>query len=96
MAGMSSENITEAQEALRARGFNPGSTSGTMDAKTQQAVREFQKVNKLPVTGVLDPKTAQQLGITLEREQGSLPQSAPGSTTQPGQERTMPPPIPAR
>jgi peptidoglycan hydrolase-like protein with peptidoglycan-binding domain len=82
MAG-SSEKTKQAQEALKAKGFDPGSTSGAMDAKTQQALRDFQKANKLPVTGVLDAKTAQQLGIAMESEQRSLPQS--GSTpSQPG------------
>lgn len=93
MAGASSENIKKAQEALTARGLNPGSTSGTMDAKTQQALRDFQQANKLPVTGVLDQKTAQQLGINLQGEKRSLPQSPPaGTTPQPGQSDTAPKP----
>jgi peptidoglycan hydrolase-like protein with peptidoglycan-binding domain len=80
-AGVSSDNIKKAQEALKARGLNPG-TDGKMDARTQQALREFQKANNLPVTGVLDQRTAQQLGVTLE---GGQPQSGPaGTTTQPG------------
>jgi hypothetical protein len=78
----SAQDIKKAQEALKARGLNPG-TDGKMDAKTQQALRDFQKANNLPVTGVLDQRTAQQLGVTLEG-QSSTPGSAPGSTTQPG------------
>ncbi|MGH7826723.1 MAG: peptidoglycan-binding domain-containing protein [Candidatus Binatia bacterium] len=73
MAGASSDNVKKAQEALKARGLNPGSTSGTMDAQTRQALRDFQKANNLPITGVLDQKTAQQLGVTLEERQTPAP-----------------------
>ena len=61
---VSSEQIKKAQDALKAKGLNPGS-DGRMDAKTQQALRDFQKVNNLPATGVLDDKTAEKLGITV-------------------------------
>jgi Putative peptidoglycan binding domain len=77
-ASASPENIKKAQDALKARGLNPG-TDGKMDARTQQALRDFQKANNLPVTGVLDQRTAQQLGVTLEG-QSPMPGSAPGST----------------
>ena len=59
-----SEDIKKAQDALQARGLNPG-TEGRMDAQTQQALREFQMANNLPVTGDLDPKTAERLGVHL-------------------------------
>jgi peptidoglycan hydrolase-like protein with peptidoglycan-binding domain len=73
--------VRKAQQALMANGHNPGSTSGVMDSNTQQALREFQKANKLPVTGVLDQQTAQKLGITV----GS------GSTARPDQQKAVPP-----
>lgn len=74
---VSSEQIKKAQIALKAKGLNPG-TDGKMDARTQQALRDFQKDNNLPATGVLDEKTAEKLGV----EQGSgksMPQSERGS-----------------
>jgi peptidoglycan hydrolase-like protein with peptidoglycan-binding domain len=79
---LSPDDIRRAQEALTANGHNPGTANGVLDSKTQQALRDFQKANKLPVTGVLDQQTAQKLGITLE--------SAPGSSAQPGQDNTVP------
>jgi putative peptidoglycan binding protein len=79
----SPDDIKKAQEALTANGHNPGSTSGTMDSKTQQALRDFQKANKLPVTGMLDPETAKKLGITLGKDSGS--------GIQPGQDNTLSP-----
>ena len=71
---ISSEDIRKAQEALKAKGKDPGAVSGRMHAKTQEALREFQKENNLPVTGVLDKKTADKLGVTLKGDEGSKPQ----------------------
>lgn len=61
----SAEDIMKAKDALRAKGLNPGPMDGTMDSETQQALRQFQQSNKLPVTGMLDAQTAAKLGITL-------------------------------
>lgn len=61
---VTAEDIKKAQEALKAQGLNPG-TEGVMDAQTQQALRQFQQQNDLPVTGVLDEKTAEKLGVNL-------------------------------
>jgi hypothetical protein len=74
---VTSDDIRKAQDALRAKGLNPG-TDGTMDAKTQQALREFQAANNLPATGVLDDKTAAKLGVSSSssnRPDSSLPKS---------------------
>ncbi|HEY1234703.1 MAG TPA: peptidoglycan-binding protein, partial [Candidatus Binatia bacterium] len=48
---VTSDDIRKAQTALKAKGLNPGE-DGRMDAKTQQALRDFQKSNNLPMTGV--------------------------------------------
>ncbi len=59
---ISSSDIKKAQDALKAKGLDPG-TDGRMDAKTQQALRDFQKSNNLPATGVLDDRTIEKLGV---------------------------------
>ena len=61
---LSSDQIKRAQEALKAKGMNPGTISGNNDPSTQQAIRDFQKANNLPVTGVLDQNTLDKLGIS--------------------------------
>ena len=71
---ISSDDIKRAQEALKAKGRDPGAISGRMHAKTQEALREFQKENNLPATGVLDKKTAEKLGVTLKGEDRAVPQ----------------------
>ena len=66
---ISAEEIKRAQEALKARGHDPGAISGRMHAKTQEALRQFQKANNLTPTGVLDKKTADKLGVTVPEQQ---------------------------
>jgi hypothetical protein len=75
---ISSAEIKKAQEALKAKGHNPG-MDGKMDSQTQQALRDFQKSNDLPATGVLDEKTANKLGVHMDGGK-SLPQRERGST----------------
>jgi len=52
-----------------------------MDAKTQQALRDFQKANDLPVTGTLDEKTAAKLGVDRSSTGRSLPERERGGTS---------------
>jgi peptidoglycan hydrolase-like protein with peptidoglycan-binding domain len=69
---VSSDDIKNAKEALKAKGIDPGPINGTMDSKTQQALRQFQQANNLPVTGTLDQATATKLGVTLGSAGGSF------------------------
>ncbi|HRG47618.1 MAG TPA: peptidoglycan-binding domain-containing protein [Leptospiraceae bacterium] len=43
------EKLSEVQKALKAAGFDPGSTEGNADAGTFKALNEFQKSKNLPV-----------------------------------------------
>jgi peptidoglycan hydrolase-like protein with peptidoglycan-binding domain len=76
---VSAEQIRKAQDALKARGLNPG-TDGKLDERTQQALRDFQKQNNLPATGVLDEKTADKLGIVQDSGRSISPGGRSGST----------------
>jgi peptidoglycan hydrolase-like protein with peptidoglycan-binding domain len=68
---ISSDDIMKVKVALKAKGVDPGPITGTMDSKTEQALREFQKANNLPVTGKVDQQTAAKLGVTLSSAGGS-------------------------
>ena len=70
---ISAEEIKRAQETLKSKGYDPGAISGRMHAKTQEALREFQKKNKLTPTGVLDKHTADKLGVVVPDKTGSPP-----------------------
>src|SRR6266545_6045462 len=76
---VSSDDIKNAKEALKAKGIDPGPINGTLDSKTQQALRQFQQANNLPVTGTLDQATATKLGVTLGSAGGSSGRSGSSS-----------------
>jgi peptidoglycan hydrolase-like protein with peptidoglycan-binding domain len=78
MAGMSQEKIKRVEEALQERGHNPGRIDGFVDEQTLNALREFQKLNHLSVTGVLDEQTAEKLGIDREKSAPPPKKEAPG------------------
>lgn len=69
----------ELQEALKARGFDPGSVDGVMGRNTIAAIRAFQAANGLAVDGVAGPNT-----------QARLLAAAPTSPANPLQNLAMP------
>jgi peptidoglycan hydrolase-like protein with peptidoglycan-binding domain len=48
------EQIKEAQEGLAKAGYFKGQPNGVYGKSTRKAVRDYQKANKLPVTGHLN------------------------------------------
>lgn len=55
--------VTEIQQALMARGFDPGVIDGVWGRRTARAVREFQTKAGLRVDGIVGPITAKALGL---------------------------------
>jgi putative peptidoglycan binding protein/uncharacterized protein len=53
--------IGQAQERLKAAGFNPGSIDGVLGPRTMEALRRYQASQRLPTTGSLDETTRQAL-----------------------------------
>jgi Putative peptidoglycan binding domain/Hypothetical protein TTHB210 len=53
--------IGQAQERLKAAGFNPGSIDGVLGPRTREALRRYQASQRLPATGILDETTRQAL-----------------------------------
>lgn len=62
-----SEQIRKVQEALKAKGDNPGAIDGIMGRKTKAALKKFQQQNKLKVTAMLDEQTAEKLGVEMPK-----------------------------
>jgi phospholipid transport system substrate-binding protein len=57
------EQAQSLQEALKAKGEDPGPIDGVIGNKTRTALRGFQKANNLKVTGMLDDQTSEKLGL---------------------------------
>lgn len=55
---MTGEQIKNAQIMLKGLGFDPGREDGYFSKETAEAVKSFQKKNKLAVTGTIDKETA--------------------------------------
>jgi hypothetical protein len=66
--GMKKEIIFKIQQALVARGFDPGEIDGDYGTNTQAAVADFQRAEGLVVDGAVGPETAEALGISLVGE----------------------------
>ncbi|MFX3616791.1 MAG: S41 family peptidase [Sporolactobacillus sp.] len=58
-----STQIANAQKMLVAAGFNPNRTDGYFSRKTVQEVKAFQASVKLPATGTIDRRTANDLQV---------------------------------
>src|SRR5687767_11365576 len=52
----------EVQEALKAKGNDPGPIDGRMGPKTRAALKAFQESNGLKATGRMDNETSEKLG----------------------------------
>jgi len=64
------EVLRDAQRQLKALGFDPGSTDGTLGPQTEAALRAYQHSYRLPETGKLDEVTLNSL--LPEKRQGAL------------------------
>jgi lipid-binding SYLF domain-containing protein/peptidoglycan hydrolase-like protein with peptidoglycan-binding domain len=51
------EAVRQVQQALAELMYNPGEANGMLSSQTQQAIREFQWLNDLPVSGSIDEQT---------------------------------------
>ncbi|WAA12001.1 S41 family peptidase [Fervidibacillus halotolerans] len=65
---MNNVQVKYAQELLKAIGFDPGRMDGYFNEKTEEAVKQFQEVNGLPKTGMIDHQTVQQMERIVMRE----------------------------
>ena len=60
-AFISAENIQKAQTVLQKLGYDPGRANGQMTDQTEEALRDFQRSERIPVTGSLDVPTVKHL-----------------------------------
>jgi peptidoglycan hydrolase-like protein with peptidoglycan-binding domain len=55
--------VREVQQALKDKGFDPGSVDGVNGPATRAAIKKFQAQNNLTADGRLGPKTLDALGV---------------------------------
>jgi lipid-binding SYLF domain-containing protein len=60
-AATSVEDVKQIQQSLADLAYSPGEINGMMSSDTQQAIREFQFLNGLPVSGIVDEQTKSAL-----------------------------------
>ena len=65
-APLSHDDINKVQKSLSDKGHYHGAIDGILGPRTRQAIGEFQKSEKLPVTKQLDAETAGKLGVGSE------------------------------
>jgi Putative peptidoglycan binding domain len=61
--GPGAEQVKAVQQALQAKGMDPGPIDGIMGPKTTVALKAFQKDQKLTESGRLDDQTRDKLGV---------------------------------
>lgn len=61
LLGQRNESLYTAQKKLIEMGHDPGAPDGINGARTEAAIRDFQRDNKLPLTGKLDSATLRAL-----------------------------------
>lgn len=69
-SGISTERVTEIQNALIQAGFLAGPASGTYDESTGDAMKKFQSRHGLPATGLPSAHTLKQLGVSKRSNDG--------------------------
>lgn len=72
----SEEMIIEAQKALKRLGYDPGEIDGVWGARTSDAIKKFQKNSLLQLSGKLDKKTMERLGLQSENRAGESKQAS--------------------
>ena len=71
-ANLSKGDIEKVQQSLIDKGFQSGNVDGVLGHRTRAGIREYQKSEKLPVTGRLDAETAGKLGVGPESIGGNF------------------------
>jgi peptidoglycan hydrolase-like protein with peptidoglycan-binding domain len=58
--------ITKMQETLRDKGHYRGKVDGVFGLRTRASIRAYQKAERLPISGLVDIRTADGLGVRPE------------------------------
>jgi peptidoglycan hydrolase-like protein with peptidoglycan-binding domain len=92
---LSKNDMKAVEQALQAKGYKVGKVDGIADNDTRQAIRAFQKDSGFSMTGMVDQKTADQLGVKISSKTGGRSSSG-ASASEPmkkkaGDDQSLPP-----
>ena len=71
--GITPDMISTAQQKLNNKGYKAGPATGKVNAQTRRAIHNFQKDEKLTVTGKLDENTLSHLNVGGSDTLGAAP-----------------------
>ena len=60
------DEVRKMQETLRNKGHYQGEVDGVFGLRTRASIRAYQKAENLPITGQVDTRTADRLGVRPE------------------------------
>ncbi len=63
------EQVKQAQEILKQRGFYSGESTGKLDPATREGLKKYQGAEGLKVTGTLNAATLQKMNVVLNDKQ---------------------------
>ena len=66
------DQIKQAQAILKQRGFYNGEQIGKLDTDTRAGLKKYQQAEGLKVTGTLNKKTLEKMGIALTEKQKTM------------------------
>jgi peptidoglycan hydrolase-like protein with peptidoglycan-binding domain len=70
--GVHRNDVEKIQQTLRSKGHYRGKVDGVFGLRTAASIRAYQKAENLPITGQIDIRTADRLGVKPEgREETS-------------------------
>ncbi len=82
-AGMSRDEVKQAQQKLKTAGLYQGQIDGIAGPQTKQAVTSFQQAHNLPATGTLDQQTMATLEGSPATGTSTPPSTGTGMSTPP-------------
>ena len=83
LAALSKNEIRELEGLLARLGFDPGPVDGVLDAQTRTAIKGYQDLAALPVTGQAGWDLLDELrGVTESLDGVRIPEGVPQSATE--------------
>jgi peptidoglycan hydrolase-like protein with peptidoglycan-binding domain len=85
---LSKNDMKAVEEALQAKGYKVGKVDGVADNDTRAAIRAFQKDKGTAITGMVDQKTADELGVKINSKSGTGRSTSGASKNEPVKQKT--------